>query len=243
MMDRQKDPVLIGSPAGQWNWLDDKEDRRVKQEENPSTRLHPAWFLVAIVPVFIWSAINPHDRFTWFLEVAPVLIGAPLLVLTYRHFPLTTFAYTMLALHAIILIIGGHYTYAEVPLFDWIRDAWGLARNHYDRLGHFAQGFIPAVIAREILLRVTPLQRGGWLRFLVVCICLALSASYELIEWGVAEGTGSAADAFLGTQGDPWDTQWDMALALTGALTSLALTERIHDRFLVRLEPTTRRKG
>jgi len=179
--------------------------------------------------------MGPHDRFTWFLEVAPVLIGAPILLGTYARFPLTPLLYTLLAIHAAVLIVGGHYTYAKVPLGFWAQDAFGLARNHYDRIGHFAQGFVPAILARELLLRLTPLQVGKWLFFLVLSVSLAFSAFYELIEWWVAAATGSAAEAFLGTQGDPWDTQWDMFLALIGATIAQLLLTRLHDRQLARL--------
>lgn len=181
------------------------------------------------------SGIGPHDRFTWVLEVAPILIGLPILIATHRRFPLTPLVYRLLALHALILMLGGHYTYAEVPLGFWARDAFGLARNHYDRLGHFAQGFVPALLTREILLRRTRLERGGWLLFLVTCVCLAISAFYELIEWWTALATGEAATAFLGTQGDPWDTQWDMFLALVGALVALSTLRRVQDRQLAEL--------
>jgi putative membrane protein len=191
--------------------------------------------LAAVAAVLAWSAIGPRDRFTWFLEVLPVLVGVPLLVLTARRFPLTSLAYWLVALHAVILMIGGHYTYAQVPLFNWIRDTFGLARNEFDRVGHFAQGFVPAILAREVLLRRTPLQRGGWLFTIVFSICMAISALYELFEWGVAEATGTAADAFLGTQGDIWDTQKDMAMCLVGALAALLLMSRFHDRALARL--------
>jgi putative membrane protein len=167
---------------------------------------------------------------TWVLEVFPVIVAVPLLIATRRRFPLTMLAYALIAVHAIILMIGGRYTYAEVPLFNWIRDAFHLARNHYDRLGHFAQGFVPAIVAREVLLRRTPLRRGGWLFFLVTCVCLAISAVYELIEWSAAASSGSAADAFLGTQGDPWDTQKDMLLAGFGAIVSQLTLARAHDR-------------
>jgi putative membrane protein len=181
----------------------------------------------------VLSGIAVHDRFTWVLEVAPVLIGLPILIATHRRFPLTPLVYRLLVLHAFILMVGGHYTYAEVPLGFWVRDALGLARNHYDRLGHFAQGFVPALLVREVLLRRTPLHRGGWLFFLVTCVCLALSAFYELVEWWTALATGEAATAFLGTQGDPWDTQWDMFFALLGALFSQLLLGRVHDRQLI----------
>jgi putative membrane protein len=181
------------------------------------------------------SAVHPRDTFTWFLEVAPVLIGAAILVATRRRFPLTALAYRLLFVHALILILGGHYTYAEVPVGFWVQDALGLARNHYDRLGHFAQGFVPGIVAREVLLRRSPLRPGRWLFFLVCCVCLAVSACYEFIEWWTAVLTGEGATAFLGTQGDPWDTQWDMFLALVGAVTAQLTLARLHDRHLDRL--------
>lgn len=191
--------------------------------------------LLIVVVVFVWSAIRPHDYFTWFLEVFPAIIGVGVLAATYRNFRFTTVVYILIGAHAIVLMIGGHYTYAEVPLFNWIRDELVLNRNHYDRVGHFAQGFVPALIAREVLLRKSPLRRGRWLFFIVVSICLAFSALYELFEWGVSEATGSAGDAFLGTQGDVFDTQKDMAMALVGGITSLLLLSRLHDRQLSRL--------
>ncbi|HEV8268445.1 MAG TPA: DUF2238 domain-containing protein, partial [Thermoanaerobaculia bacterium] len=177
--------------------------------------------LLALAGAFLAiSAIRCHDLFTWFLEVLPILLGAPLLIATHRRFPLTPLAYRLVFIHALILMVGGHYTYAEVPFGFSLKDAFHLARNPYDRIGHFAQGFVPAILAREVLLRKTPLKRGGWLFFLVTSICLAISAAYELFEWGTAEATGQAAEAFLGTQGDPWDTQWDMFTALVGALSA-----------------------
>jgi putative membrane protein len=188
--------------------------------------------LALVLAVLAWSGIAPHDRFTWFLEVAPVLVGVPLVVLTHRRFPLTPLLTVLLALHAVILMVGGRYTYAEVPLGNWVRDAFGLARNHYDRLGHFAQGFVPAILAREILWRRSPLRGSRWLPVVVVAICLAFSAFYELIEWWTALATGEGATAFLGTQGDPWDTQWDMFLALVGAVTALLTLSRAHERQL-----------
>ena len=192
--------------------------------------------LVAVLVALAVSGIRPHDTFTWLLEVAPILIGVPILLATRRRFPLTPLLSVLLAVHALILMVGGHYTYAEVPLGFWARDALGLARNHYDRLGHFAQGFVPAVLAREILSRRSPLRSSRWLPFLVVCVCLAFSALYELIEWWTALATGEAATAFLGTQGDPWDTQWDMFLALLGALSALLLLSRAHDGQIARVE-------
>ena len=201
----------------------------------PSRRLPLVLLALALVALAV-SGIGPKDRFTWLLEVAPVLIGAPVLVATARRFPLTPLLCVLLFLHALVLMLGGHYTYAEVPLGEWAKLAFGFARNHYDRLGHLTQGFVPAVLAREVLLRKTPLRRGGWLVLLVTSVCLAFSALYELVEWATALATGSAADAFLGTQGDPWDTQWDMFLALCGALLSQATLSRLHDRQLARLE-------
>jgi len=187
------------------------------------------WLLAAGVALLVVSGIGPRDRFTWFLEAGPVLIGIPLLVLTSRCFPLTPLLYRLLFLHAAVLLLGAHYTYAEVPLGHWVGRWLGLARNHYDRLGHFTQGFVPAVLTREILLRRTPLRSGGWLFVLVVAVALAFSALYELIEWWTALATGEAAQAFLGTQGDPWDTQWDMFLALLGSVLSQLTLARVHD--------------
>ena len=181
------------------------------------------------------SAIGAADRGTWVMEVFPIFIAVPVLVATARRFPLTPLAYRLIFVHALILMVGGHYTYAKVPLGFWMRDAFHLARNNYDRIGHFAQGFVPAIIAREIYLRRTPLTRGAWLFFIVTCTCLAISACYEFIEWGAAIAGGSAADAFLGTQGDMWDTQWDMFTALWGAIIAQLLLSRIHDRELLAL--------
>lgn len=193
----------------------------------------PRALLAVFAAVFVWSAIRPHDTFTWALEVFPAVIGVVLLIATRRGFPLTPLLYLLLCVHAVILCVGGHYTYAEVPVGNWVRDALGLARNHYDRLGHFAQGFVPAILAREILIRRNAVRRG-WLYFVVVSICLAVSAAYELLEWSVSAATGSAGDAFLGTQGDIWDTQKDMALALLGALTAPLVLAPLHDRQLAR---------
>jgi putative membrane protein len=200
------------------------------------TRREPAVLLVAALVLLALSRVGALEPGTWILEVAPILIVAPILVLTARRFPLTPLVYRLLFVHALILMLGGHYTYAKVPLGFWVQDAFGLARNHYDRLGHLAQGFVPAMLAREVLLRRSPLQRGKWLGFLVVCVCLALSATYELVEWLAAVLGGSAADAFLGTQGDVWDTQWDMLMALIGSISALILLSRVHDRQLARLD-------
>jgi putative membrane protein len=185
--------------------------------------------------VLVWSAVDPKDSYTWWLEVSPALIAAAILAATARRFPLTPLLYWAILGHALILMVGGHYTYAEVPLFDWLRDPLGWARNNYDKLGHFAQGFVPALVARELLLRLTPLQRGAWLNYLVVSVCLAISAFYELIEWWVALLSEQAADSFLGSQGYIWDTQSDMAWALCGATLALLLCTRVHNRQLARL--------
>lgn len=194
-------------------------------------RLVVIWAIIFFA-VLIWSGIKPHDRFTWMLEVLPALIGIAVLAATYKHFKFTNVAYWLMLTHAVILMVGGRYTYAEVPLFSWIRNVLDLSRNHYDRVGHFAQGFIPAIIVRELLIRKSPVKSGKWLFFIVVCICLAFSAFYEFIEWWIALATGTAAEAFLGTQGDVWDTQSDMLLALVGAVISLIFLGKLHDRFL-----------
>ena len=200
---------------------------------NPHRHRLPLALLILVLAVLVWSGMGPRDRFTWVLEIFPVLIALPLLIATYPRFRFTNLVYVLIAMHAMILMVGGHYTYAEVPLFNWLRDAFHLTRNHFDRVGHFAQGLVPAMIARELLLRRSPLHRGKWLFFIVVCICLAISAIYELIEWQSALWTGSKADAFLGTQGDPWDTQKDMAMALIGALAGLLFLSRWQDRQLI----------
>lgn len=192
----------------------------------------PLFYLLTFLALFVWSAINPLDRFTWVLEVAPTIIGLAILIPTYSKFRLTTLVYTLIWLHMAILVIGGHYTYAEVPLGHWVREWLGQERNNYDKLGHFAQGFIPAMISREILLRFKVVRGGGWLFFIVCCICLAISALYELIEWTAAVMSGEAADAFLGTQGYVWDTQSDMALALLGAVAAQVCLNWLHDRQL-----------
>ncbi|MCZ6726728.1 MAG: DUF2238 domain-containing protein [Acidobacteria bacterium] len=197
-----------------------------------ATRREPLVLIVLTLAGLVVSGIEPLERGTWWMEVAPVVIGLPLLVATYRRFPLTPLAYRLLFVHAAILMLGGHYTYARVPLGHWVQELFGSARNHYDRLGHLAQGFVPAIVAREVFIRRTPLRPGGWLFFLVTCFSLALSALYELIEWWAALLGGAAAESFLGTQGDVWDTQWDMCLALIGALSAQWLLARLHDREL-----------
>jgi len=199
--------------------------------ENRVSREHLGLLLIFLA-VFVWSGIGPKDYYTWVLEVLPAVIGLIAVLITYNRFRMTNLIYLLICIHAIILVVGGHYTYAEMPVFNWLRDEFGLARNYYDRLGHFAQGFIPALIAREVLLRKTPLQRGKMLFFLVVSICLAISAFYEFIEWWVAVASGEAAEDFLGTQGDVWDTQWDMFLAFCGAIISQLVLSRWHDKQL-----------
>lgn len=193
------------------------------------------FLLAAVAAILLWSGIGPHDRLTWWLEVAPVLVVVPLLAVSAGRFPLTRLLTWLVACHAAILMVGGHYTYALVPAGAWVSELLGFARNHYDRLGHFAQGFVPAIAAREVLLRRTPLRRGGWLFLLVTAVCLAVSALYELVEWWAALAGGEEASAFLGTQGDVWDTQWDMFLCLCGALTAQLLLARRHDRQLARV--------
>lgn len=181
------------------------------------------------------SAVGAHETSTWAMEVAPVVIALPLLLATGRRFPLTPLLYALILLHFAVLMLGGHYTYARVPLGFWMQEAFGFARNHYDRIGHLMQGFVPAMVARELLLRRTPLRPGGWLFVLVTACCLAISALYELIEWAAALALGAGADDFLGTQGDPWDTQMDMFMAWLGAMAAQLLLARLHDRQLRRL--------
>ena len=194
-----------------------------------------AAMLAIVLPALVASGIGPHDRLTWVLEVIPVVIVVPLLLLTYRRFPLTTLLYALIGVHALILVLGGHYTYARVPLGFWLQDLFEFSRNNYDRIGHLAQGFIPAIAVREILIRRSPLQSGRWLPFVTVAMCLAVSAVYEFLEWWTAVGAGVAAEQFLATQGDIWDTQWDMFLATCGAVLALLLLSRAHDRALARL--------
>lgn len=191
------------------------------------------WLAIFFVTL-VWSGIHPKDYPTWVLEVLPAIIGLLLLAFTRHIFPLTTLSYSLILVHCVILMVGGHYTYAEVPLFDWIRDEFGLVRNNYDKLGHFAQGFVPAILSREILIRNKVVNGRWWMALIVVSICLAISALYELIEWWVALLSAEAAEAFLGTQGYVWDTQSDMMYALLGAIMALLLLEKTHNRQLER---------
>ena len=186
--------------------------------------------LVLIVLLLIWSAINPFYYFTWFLEVFPAVLGVVMLVFTFKRFRFTNLVYGLIFVHCVILIIGGHYTYAEVPLFDWIQETFNQTRNNYDKVGHFAQGFIPAMITREVLFRKQVVNSNGWLNFIVVCIAMAISVTYEFIEWAVSLGTGEGGDSFLGTQGYIWDTQSDMLFASIGAIIALVLFGKYQTR-------------
>jgi putative membrane protein len=194
-----------------------------------------ALYSAALLALLALSGWRPYELLTWAMEVAPVVIVLVVLWASHRRFPLTRLLYALIFVHAIVLMLGGHYSYARVPLGDWMQGAFGLARNPYDGIGHFAQGFIPAIAARELLLRHTRLERGGWLFVVVTAVCLAISALYELIEWGAAVALGQGAEEFLGTQGDPWDTQKDMALAWLGAMAAQLLLARVHDRQLAAL--------
>ena len=196
-----------------------------------------AWITIFLV-VLLWSGVNPKDTVTWALEVAPAVIGFAVLAFTRHSFPLTPLLYGLILLHCVVLMVGGHYTYAEVPLFDMLKPVFGFERNNYDKLGHFLQGFVPALIGREILIRKAIIDSIYWRNFLIVCFCLAFSAFYELIEWAVAEISGTGAEAFLGTQGYVWDTQSDMGYALLGAILGLFLLGRLHDRQLRQLLTT-----
>lgn len=203
-----------------------------------SARPTPAvlvWVAVFIL-VLAWSGWQPHDYYTWALEVSPAVVALVLLAATYRRFRLTPLVYVLILLHAVILMIGGHYTYAEVPLGDWIRDLSGGERNNYDKLGHFAQGFVPAIVAREVFIRLGIVGSKRWLAFIVVSVCLAISAFYELLEWWVALLSDQAAESFLGTQGYVWDTQSDMFLAFIGAIAALASLAGLHDRQLATIQ-------
>jgi len=195
----------------------------------------PPVVLGVVMVALVVTGIRPYDRLTWLLETVWVIAGIPVVLLTWRRFPLTTLLCCLLAIHALILMYGGLYSYARTPLGDWLRDLLDLSRNPYDRIGHFAQGFIPAILVREILVRRSPLRGGRWLPVIVVCVCLAFSAFFEMIEWWSAVIGGSAADDFLATQGDVWDTQWDMFTALVGAVTALVVLSRLHNRQLASL--------
>jgi putative membrane protein len=199
--------------------------------KTPGRTLGPALIAVTLA-MLVASGIHPTDRLTWWMEVIWVVLGLPLVLLAWSRFPLTRLLCVLLVIHAGILVLGGHYTYAKVPLGDWVRDWLDLSRNHYDRLGHFAQGFVPAILARELLLRKTGLKPGGWLFYLCLSCALAFSAFFEMIEWWSAVIMGGKAEAFLATQGDIWDTQWDMFLAMCGAMLSQLLLSRQHDREL-----------
>jgi putative membrane protein len=188
--------------------------------------------LTLLLILFIWSAINPFEYFTWFLEILPAVLGIIVLVFTYKNFQFTTLVYFLIFIHCIILIIGGHYTYAEVPLFDWIQEIFHQSRNNYDKVGHFAQGFVPAMIARELLLCKHVVNSRKWLNVIVVCIAMAISVTYEFIEWGVSLVTGDGGDSFLGTQGYVWDTQSDMLYATFGAIVALFVLSKSHDKQL-----------
>lgn len=192
-------------------------------------------WIVIFLAVLVWSGIAPKDLPTWGLEVFPAVAGAVILWFTRERFPLTTLVYVLILVHCIILMVGGHYTYAEVPLGDWVRDAMDGDRNNYDKLGHFAQGFVPALIARELVIRLGVFNSAAWRNFFIVSFCLGFSAFYELIEWWVALLSDEAAESFLGTQGYVWDTQSDMGIALLGAIAALVLLAKVHDRQLQRL--------
>jgi putative membrane protein len=195
-------------------------------------RKYPVLFSVCSLIILIGSCILTRDRYTWVLEVFPILFGFPILFFIYNKFKFTRMLYLLILIHFTILSVGGIYTYAKVPLGFWMEDWFHFSRNHYDRIGHFAQGFIPAMLIRELLLRTSPLKTGKWLSFIIVCMCLAISAFYELIEWWTAASQGASAEAFLGTQGDIWDSQWDMFFALIGAITALLTLSKVHNKAL-----------
>lgn len=188
--------------------------------------------MISLFVILIFSGINTPDKFTWFLEVLPVIIASVVLMVTYKKFKFTSFVYSLIWIHGMILIVGGYYTYAEMPLFNWIRDTFDLSRNYYDRLGHFAQGFVPAMVIREVFIKNKIIKNAAWTNFIVVAICLSISATYEIIEFAVAKITGEGAEAFLGTQGDVWDTQWDMFFALIGSMLSIMTLGKYHNRLL-----------
>ncbi len=205
----------------------------------PASRRLPLALAAVVLVALVVSGVQPHDRLTWLLETFWVIGGLPLLVVTGRRFPLTTLLCCLLAVHALVLIVGGAYTYARVPFGYWLQDALDLSRNPYDRIGHLMQGFVPAILVCELLTRTSPLRDSAWLAPLTVSVCLAFSAFFEMLEWWAALAAGEAADAFLAVQGDQWDTQWDMACALIGAITSILLFSRLHDRQLARLNAST----
>jgi len=202
------------------------------QMSNQNKREPMVLLILAFICLAV-SGIKPYDPATWVMEIFPIVIGAPILIFTYKRFPLSPLLYRLLFIHAVILMVGGHYTYARVPLGFWVQDLFGLARNHYDRLGHLAQGFVPAILARELLLRTSPLQRGKWMFVIVTALCLAFSAFYEFIEWWSALIGGGAAVDFLGTQGDVWDTQWDMFLCFIGAMLAQVTVAKVHDKSMI----------
>jgi len=189
-------------------------------------------FIILFFIGLIVSGMYPHDYFTWILEVFPGIIGFIVLMFSFKRFRFTDFTYIFILIHCYILFIGGHYTYAEVPLFDWIKELFHQSRNNYDKVGHFAQGFIPAMVVRELFVRLEIVKRGKWLSFLCVCVCLSISACYELFEWFVAVASGQSAEAFLGTQGDNWDTQSDMLFALIGAVCMVVFISGIQDKYI-----------
>jgi len=197
--------------------------------------LNKTIWLIIFFAVLIWSGINPKENFTWFLEVLPAIIGIIILAFTHKNFPLTPLLYWLILFHCIVLMVGGHYTYAEVPLFDWLKDSFDLSRNNYDKVGHFTQGFVPAIIARELFIRKNVVNGLWWRRYLVVSVCLAFSAFYELIEWFVAIMSAEDAVAFLGTQGYVWDTQSDMGWALIGSIVALIVLSKFHDGQIAKL--------
>ncbi|MEU2900673.1 DUF2238 domain-containing protein [Streptomyces sp. NPDC006967] len=221
-------PASVGSPNG------------TLSVPGHSRRRLPAVLAVLVAAALVVSAFGAKDPTTWVLETVWVMVGLPMAVLLRRRFPLSGLLCGLLAVHAIVLIVGGHYTYADVPAGDWVREWFGLERNPYDRFGHLMQGFVPAILVRELLVRTSPLRGSRWLAPLTVCACLAFSATFEMLEWLAAVTGGQAADAFLGTQGDVWDTQWDMFCALIGATASLLFLRRPHDRSLARLEVPTK---
>lgn len=200
-----------------------------------SSKKYPVLFSILTIFILASSLILAHDRFTWILEVFPILIGFPILFFSYKNFKLTNLVYALLIFHFAILSVGGIYTYAEVPLGYWMQEWFGFARNNYDKIGHFVQGFIPAVLIREVLLKTSPLQKGKWLNTIIVFMCLAISAMYELVEWFAAAVQGASAEAFLGTQGYEWDAQSDMLLALIGAVLAVVVLGKIHDRQLLKM--------